>query len=166
MSTLTVQFLKYPNVLHWGFEGELLGDDEWGTWVAAPVGTRHWKGEEPDRFSTVKAVLMSPRNGWWHLHYNGDGGRSYRLFVDICTPPQRVAADRIEMVDLDLDVGLTQDSEVVVEDEDEFEVHQVEFGYTMEMIEEAMATTQSIVKMLETSQEPFFEVAEAWLRKI
>ena len=166
MTAITVQFFKNPDVLHWGFEGEILGEDEWGIWVAAPVGTRRWKGDVVVRPSRVKAVLMSPREGWWHLHYNGDAGGNYRLFVDICTPPKRVAPDRIEMVDLDLDVGLTVDGEIVVEDEDEFELHQVSFGYTPEMIESALSATQDVVRMLETGQEPLFDVAENWLGKV
>ena len=66
----------------------------------------------------------------------------------------------------DLDVGLTVDNEVVVEDEDEFELHQVSYGYTPEMIETAISATEDVVRMLEAGEEPFFEVAETWLGKV
>ncbi len=160
-----VQFYKYPKTLHWGFEGAVLGEDEWGTWVAAPAGTRHWKGEGEVRFAEGRAVLMAPHEGWWHLHYNGDERVNYRLFIDICTPPE-VSDGRIEMVDLDLDVGLTQAGEVVIEDEDEFAVHQVELGYSAEMILRAREATDHIADMLRRREEPFFDVAETWLARV
>jgi protein associated with RNAse G/E len=70
------------------------------------------------------------------------------------------------MIDLDLDVGLGVDGSVVIEDEDEFEVHQIKYGYTDEMIQGAVAETAKIVKALEAGQEPFFEVAQGWLGKL
>jgi predicted RNA-binding protein associated with RNAse of E/G family len=68
------------------------------------------------------------------------------------------------MIDLDLDVGMRHDGIVVIEDEDEFEVHQVKYRYTAEMITRAVDEADRIVGALRDGQEPFFEVAEAWLR--
>jgi hypothetical protein len=70
------------------------------------------------------------------------------------------------MIDLDLDVGLTADGEVVVEDEDEFEVHRVDLGYTEEMTRVAVETTERIVESLRLRKEPFFGVAESWLTEV
>lgn len=163
---VTVQFLKNPDIVHWGFEAQWLGEDEWGDWIAAPTGTRRWKGSAEVRPSVEPGVLCAPRDDWWHLHYTGRGSRNYVLFVDIITPPVWISPNRYEMIDLDLDVGITLDGEVVVEDEDEFEVHQVEYGYTEEMIAGAIAATERIVTALEQRKEPFFEVAQGWLERV
>lgn len=165
MRPVTVQFLKNPDVLHWGFEAQWLGEDEWGDWIAVPTGTKRWKGEIPVRPSRADAVFCLPRRGWWHLHYNGSATESSH-FVDIVTPPVWVSSNRYEMIDLDLDVVRNQDGSVGVEDEDEFEIHQVKYAYSEEMIAGAVAETARIVEMLQTRQEPFFDVADAWLARL
>ena len=69
------------------------------------------------------------------------------------------------MIDLDLDVMLHQDGTVEIDDEDEFEIHQIKYGYTQEMILRAEAETKRIVAELENRREPFFDVAEEWLSR-
>lgn len=162
---VTVQFLKNPDILHWGFEGYRLGEDDWGIWTAVPSGTRRWKGNEPRGPTRSDAVFCAPRDGWWHLHYNGSSSQ-YSHFVDIVTPPKWVTNHRYEMIDLDLDVVVLQNGTVEVEDEDEFEVHQIRYAYTDEMITTAETETARIVAALEDRDEPFFAVAEVWLSRM
>lgn len=165
MRPVTVQFLKNPDLIHWGFQTTLLGEDEYGSWLGVPAGTKRWKGEEGVRPSGEDAVFCAPRNGWWHLHYNGSTSR-FSHFVDIVTPPVWVSEDRYEMIDLDLDVVVHQDGTVEIEDEDEFQIHQAKYGYTDEMITRALEETDRIVAALSNRDEPFFDVAASWLEKL
>jgi protein associated with RNAse G/E len=114
----------------------------------------------------MPAVFCAPRTGWWHLHYEGRGAREYSAFVDIVTPPVWVSDSRYEMIDLDLDVAVRQDGTIEVQDEDEFEIHKVKYGYTDEMIRGAIDVTERVVNALEGRQEPFFEVADTWLERV
>jgi protein associated with RNAse G/E len=77
-----------------------------------------------------------------------------------------VSDHRYEMIDLDLDVAVYRDGTVEVQDEDEFRIHQVQYRYTADMISRAKEETSRIVTALETRQEPFFEVAAAWLARL
>ena len=165
MRPVTVQFLKNPDHLHWGFEARWLGEDEWGDWIAVPSGSRRWKGAESVRPTFAPAVFCAPRDRWWHLHFNGTT-TDLSHFVDIVTPPVWVSSDRYEMIDLDLDVVVRQDGAIEVEDEDEFEVHQVEYSYSPKMIEAARRATEQVVADLESRREPFFAVAEGWLSRL
>lgn len=165
MRAVTVQFLKNPDHIHWGFEARRLGEDDWGDWIAVPAGSKQWKGDQTG-VTRWDAVFCAPRDGWWHLHYNGELHPKYSHFVDIVTPPVWVADHRYEMIDLDLDVAVHQDGTIEVQDEDEFEVHQVRYAYTKEMIERAEIETARIVVELEARREPFFEIASAWLAKV
>jgi len=165
MTPVTVQFFKNPDHLHWGFEGFRLGTDEYGSWTAVPAGSKRWKGQDLFRPTKEAAVFCAPPDGWWHLHYNG-ATTKFSHFVDIVTPPVWVSDDRYEMIDLDLDVVVDRDGRVEIEDEDEFEVHQVKYGYTAQMISRAKQETYSVVAWLNARQEPFFDVAEAWLQRI
>lgn len=165
MRPVTVQFLKNPDHIHWGFAASFLGEDEYGSWMAVPAGTKRWKGDRHVDPSAEDAVFCAPREGWWHLHYNGDTTR-YSHFVDIVTPPRWVSDNRYEMIDLDLDVVIDQDGSVEVEDEDEFEQHQVLYRYTPEMIRMAREETERVVAALLGRKEPFFDTAESWLRRL
>lgn len=165
MSPVTVQFLKNPDIRHWGFDGYRLGQDEWGIWTGVPAGSRRWKGETVMRPTQADAVFCAPQEGWWHLHYNGPATR-FTHFVDIVTPPVWTGSDRCEMIDLDLDVVRGQSGAIEIEDEDEFEAHQVEYGYTPDMIHRALEATSWVVTQLEQEREPFFEVAASWLRRL
>lgn len=166
---VTVQFLKNPDHLHWGFEARWLGEDEYGSWVFVPRGAKRWKGAKSFRPVDYDAVFCAPHDGWWHLHYNGHvtmpDGQAVGLthFIDITTSPKWLAPDRYEMVDLDLDVVVTAEGEIRIDDEDEFILHQVAYGYSQDMIARALAETRFIVSALEQRAEPFFDVAEAWL---
>lgn len=144
-----------------------LGSDEWGDWMAVPAGSRRWKGEERLSPTSGPAVFCAPPDGWWHLHYNGAVGHpTYTHFVDIVTPPRWVGESRYEMVDLDLDVAVRHDGSVEIQDEDEFEVHQIQYGYTQVMIETARRVTDEVAASIRNRQEPFFEVAEGWLAQV
>jgi hypothetical protein len=164
MEPVVVQYYKNPDILHWGFAGHLMGADEHGSWVGLPRGTHRWKGEAPQAPSDEDAVLCFPHNGWWTLHYGGSSG-TVTHFVDITTQPVKTQG-QIEMVDLDLDLLVMADGQVLIEDEDEFQVHQVMYGYSTEMIEKALAETERIESLLRDHQEPFFDVAAGWLQAL
>jgi protein associated with RNAse G/E len=166
MRPVTVQFLKNPDILHWGFDAFWLGEDEWGDWIAAPTGTARWKGDESFDPTSLPAVFLAPRDRWWHLHYNGPHGFNYTHFIDMTTPPVWVTPNRYEMIDLDLDVAIHIDGTIEVQDEDEFEVHQLQYGYSRELIDGALAATDEIITALEARSEPFFEVADSWLANV
>jgi hypothetical protein len=165
MHPVTVQFLKNPDITHWGFEAFRLGEDGWGNWIGVPKGAKRWKGESAVRPTQAPAVFCAQPGAWWHLHYNGDF-TEFSHFVDIVTPPAWVGEDRYEMIDLDLDVVRRQDGVVEIEDEDEFLVHQVRYGYTPEMVRLAKETTDWVVGQLEEGREPFFAVAASWLERV
>lgn len=163
---VTVQFLKNPDITHWGFEAHWMGEDDWGDWIALPRDATRWKGEMSVSPTESNAVFCAPRGEWWHLHYNGSNHHIYSHFVDIVTPPVWVSENRYEMIDLDLDVAVHLDGTIEVQDEDEFELHLVRYDYTDEMITRAAAETRRVVEMFEGRQEPFFEVAADWLARV
>lgn len=165
MASVTVQFLKNPDISHWGFTASYLGEDRHGTWIGVPRGSERWKGEERVRPTQEDAVFCAPRDRWWHLHYNGPT-TEFSHFVDIATPPLWVEADRYEMIDLDLDVVVRQDGSIEIQDEDEFEVHQKRYAYGEELISGALDATNEVVGALERREEPFFEVAASWLARL
>lgn len=165
MRPVTVQFLKNPDITHWGFTASYLGEDEHGTWMGVPRGSERWKGEDRVRPTREDAVFCAPTDRWWHLHYNGST-TEFSHFVDIVTPPRWVSDHRYEMIDLDLDVVVRHDGSVEVHDEDEFALHQKRYSYGDELVSGAMRATREVVAALERREEPFFETAATWLASL
>ncbi|MGI8806595.1 MAG: hypothetical protein ACR2KK_01830 [Acidimicrobiales bacterium] len=65
------------------------------------------------------------------------------------------------MVDLDRDIVRTRDGEVLLLDEDEFHVHQVKYGYSSEMIDQATRDAAELLDAVRQNLEPFSGSAAA-----
>lgn len=157
---MSLQFFKYPDVPHWRHEDLLvLGKDEHGTWLGCEPGSEQQKGLGPITITRHPWVFCSVPDAWWSLVFNSE--RPLTHFLDIITPP-KINGDRIEMVDLDLDVVRTAGGEVYIDDEDEFIEHQKLYGYPPWMIDKARTTTAELVIALEKEAEPFMGACQAW----
>ena len=69
------------------------------------------------------------------------------------------------MVDLDLDVVLTRDGHLYVDDEDEFAEHRVQLGYPAEVVALAERWRDLVLAAVAGGDEPFATVGHAWLRR-
>lgn len=156
----TVQFLKYPDGLHWRHDMVLLGEDDHGVWLGAPAGTIVQRGEEPPISWRHPFVQLVPRTGWYAMIRNLHPVR-YELYVDI-TAGARLDTDRAEMVDLDLDVVRRVDGTVEVLDEDEFIEHRRTLGYPDWMADRARATAAEVAMAVEARREPFGSASDSW----
>jgi len=162
---VTVQYYKYWGQAHWRHQMVMLGEDQHGVWLGAPVGALIQKGNEPAVAWERPFVQLIPTDEWWSLLYNADGGRM-RVYVDIITPALWSAPDRVEMTDLDLDVVRFVDGTVEVLDQDEFAMHQTEFAYPKKLIDGALATSAEVRNALEARTEPFGDVGAVWLERL
>ncbi|MBT8240848.1 MAG: DUF402 domain-containing protein, partial [Acidimicrobiia bacterium] len=148
MSTFTVQFYKYPDLLHWRHDMTRLGEDEHGVWVGMPSGGTVQRGHEPPRRHPHPMVSVIADGAWFVPIFSPTDPR-FSVYVDICTPPTWSSPDRIEAVDLDLDVAVSPDGEMSVLDEDEFADHQVRFGYPDELVIGAEAAAEYVRSAIE-----------------
>lgn len=161
MRQLTVQFYKYGGALHWGFETSVLGQDDWGTWLSLPRGASRWKGHEERSPNLHHGVVCVPHEEWWLLLYNPTHPQISH-FIDINTPGTW-SENRVELIDLDLDVVVNVDGSVEIDDEDEFLLHQTELEYPEALIQSARATADHVFGQVTAGGEPYFATAAAWL---
>jgi hypothetical protein len=162
---VTVQFLKHPNHPHWRFDLFRLGEDRFGTWLGGPPGTWAQKGHEPPVRHGQPFTFLVPSDSWWAMLLNG-GDTRVEMYVDIASPARWIGDHRVEMIDLDLDIARLRDGTTYVEDQDEFELHQRLYGYPRDLIDNALSTCQRLLARVASREEPFGEVAAAWLAKV
>ena len=69
------------------------------------------------------------------------------------------------MTDLDLDVILMRDGSLVLDDEDEFDVHRVELGYPLDLVDLARRTADEVLAAIWDGAEPFGSACGSWLER-
>ena len=138
-----------------------IGEDEHGVWLWAPAGVPAQRGDEPPKRTAHAFAKLIPRDDWFTAIWNAAG--RYEVYVDVGTPPVWTG-DRVEMIDLDLDVvRFRHDGAVRVLDEDEFLEHQDTLGYPPDVIVRVRDAAASLAQAIEARREPFGDVGIAWL---
>ncbi len=157
---------KWGGVQHWRFPVELLGRDEYGTWLGGrpPVP---YTGPRGEGAFTHTFVILIPENEWWVASFNADEPRfDVEIYVDVTTPARWVSDEHVTMVDLDLDVILQRDGHLFLDDEDEFEEHRVKYAYPDDVVERTRATADFLMQAVGERREPFGEAGARWLDKL
>jgi len=164
---ITVQYFKYPDALHWRHELRWLGEDAHGIWLGGAVGTIVQRGaESPVVMTRAFAQLVTP-DRWWTALFNGPGaGHDMPVYVDVTTTAHWVRSDRVELIDLDLDVVQRGDGTVCVDDEAEFEEHRVALGYPARMVASARTAAARLVLDIESGTAPFDGTGREWLDRV
>ena len=160
-------FTKYDGAPHWEYDLVVVGVDEHGVWVGgAPGGRIARPGLE--FVSDAHWVSLYPHDGLWVATFNDSAGTfSSRIYVDVTTQstwwhrPDGVLA--VSAVDLDLDVIRRFSGELLLDDEDEFEVHRHEMAYPEALVEAAREAATWLLDRMGARAEPFEEVARHWL---
>jgi hypothetical protein len=161
-----VQYFKDPQSPHWRHEMFWLGEDAHGTWLAGGVGTVVQRGAEPAQRLTRAFVQLIPSGRWWTALFNGPGDHDMPVYVDITTVARWPSPDRVQLIDLDLDVVQRGDGSVYVDDEDEFEEHRTALGYPPLFVDSARAAAARLVLDLEGGAPPFDGTGRQWLVKV
>lgn len=131
-----------------------LGEDRHGTWLGAPLGTTIQRGDEPPMsWHRPFVQLIQPTTPWipiWNLEPDRTA-----IYVDITTVPRMPTPDRVEAVDVDLDVVQLLDGSIEILDEDEFARHRVDLKYPEWLVDQARASTATVVMEIERESPPF-----------
>ena len=175
MSDVRVVFRKWGDRPHWEYDARVVGEDEHGTWVGAPAGTRVAR---PGVCFDAPAAFVSvvPREAAYVATFYGEhpaptGDPAIELYVDITTVPTwgTDAQDRatVRMVDLDLDVVRGRSGRVWVDDEDEFADHRIRYGYPAEVVRLAATSCDRVHADVVAGHGAFDRnLGRAWLSRL
>ncbi|HEY5651893.1 MAG TPA: DUF402 domain-containing protein, partial [Acidimicrobiia bacterium] len=158
-----VQFYKYPDRLHWRHDMVRIGEDQHGVWVGLRSGGTVQRGDEP-AIRPPHDLLSVITDGAWFIPIFSPLDPRFSLYVDICTPAAWPSDDRVEAIDLDLDVAVAPDGRAVVLDEDEFDEHRVRYSYPDDLVVGARAATEYVLGAIESGHGPFNGIADEWFR--
>jgi len=158
---------KFDGSLHRHHSMVWLGEDEFGIWLGAPIGTVYSKGEEGEVYATrERRVMLFPRDAWWTALFQAAPAR-LDVYCDVTTPSDWAGTGEVTMIDLDLDVcRRRQDGSVFVDDEDEFAGHQKRYGYPPDTVTRARSAADRLSAALRDGVEPFGSRYRAWLDRV
>ena len=155
-----MRFTKWGGKLHWHYPVVPLGSDRHGRWFGGPEGTFFQRGDEEPIPRPHDYVMLMPDVGDWIATWHA--ATDTEIYVDVTTRPVR-NGDVVEAIDLDLDVIRLRDGRVLLVDEDEFEEHQIRYGYPADVISRARATADDLVARVMAGAEPFGRDGSRWL---
>jgi uncharacterized protein len=131
-----VERVKYPDIPHYGNHGVYLGEDEHGRWVGSPGDRKVYRGSDVLFVADDPAIQCVPRDDWYlMIWFPATDARPDRLYIDIATPTTW-HGHRASAIDLDFDIWVEGDR-VELLDVDEFEHHQVVYGYPDALVADA-----------------------------
>ena len=158
-----VSFTKWGGRRHWEFTLEELGADGFGHWLGGRAGIPLQRGDEEPIEQPHDVVMLVPSVGCWTAYWNS-APSVIELYIDVTTLPVW-APGSLKAVDLDLDVARFRDGRVELLDEDEFDEHQLRYGYPADVIEQARRTADELMDAVRSRAEPFDAAGERWLAR-
>ena len=138
---------KYDGSPHYDYWGRLIDEYAGVLRIVTDEGTpwTGYRGEGRMR-STMTQLFFTDR--WYNVfhNYRPVGRLGMHWYANIGTPA-RLEGDTLRWIDLDLDLLQTEVSGLFVDDEDEFEDHQVAMGYPAEMVGQARAALEELLSL-------------------
>jgi hypothetical protein len=166
MTTIGCEIGKWDGRTTYRFDADLLGRDEYGTWLGLPAPTSFVGPKGPAEWKH-NFVICVPEGEWWFATFNDEGDpKNMELYVDVSTVPVWPSASEFGAVDLDLDVVRFYDGRTELKDADQFEERRVEMGYPDDVVERARSTADALLTAVRERREPFDSVGRAWLGKL
>ena len=154
-----VRFGKWGGRPHWEMDLRYLGADRFGDWLGSPAGMPMRRPGWTTRTDAECAFLV-PVEGDFVASFNGRGVPT-AVYVDVTDTPIW-DGETVRAMDLDLDVIRRWDGTVLVDDEDEFAEHRVQYGYPPEVVDAAQRSCDQLVAAIGGAEEPWSSVGHTW----
>jgi uncharacterized protein len=162
MKPFPVHSTKYDGSIHYRYEMTLVREEPGLLVLYGAPGTplESYRGQQVAPYHALEFY-------WSEHHYNLSVNwradwtpRSY--YINIATPATW-ADGTLRFIDLDLDVIWRADTgEVILDDEDEFALHQVRFGYPSDLIAQVWRSSEAVRDMIARRIPPFDGSMHAW----
>ena len=162
MKNVLVHSTKYDGSLHYRYATTLVREDAnlLMLYMAPGTSVESYRGGGIAEQHHLQ-LYWSDRPYNLHVSWYADW-RSRMHYVNIATPAVW-SADRLSFIDLDLDViWRSGTDEVILDDEDEFALHQVRYGYPSDLIERSRRASDEVRQLIAQRSYPFDGSLHAW----
>ncbi len=162
MRPFTVHSTKYDGSLHYHYQTRVVREEPNLLVLYGAPGTPldSYRGQFPAQNHTLE-FYWSDRFYNLSVNWYADW-RPRTHYVNIATPASWPNGT-LHFIDLDLDViWRAASGEVILDDEDEFAIHQVRFGYPPDLIAQAWRTREEVCAMIAERAYPFDGSLHAW----
>lgn len=153
---------KYDGSLHYRYSAALVQAAPEALMLYLAPGTvlTSYRGELVAKQHTLQ-IYWPDR--WYNLHINWQTDWQARShYVNIATPASW-RDTTLHFIDLDLDViWRAQTGELILDDEDEFLLHQARFGYPADLIERCWQSCAEVQDLITRRVRPFDGSLYAW----
>lgn len=162
MTTILVGSTKYDGSLHYRYATTLVSEQPSLLTVYMAPGT-HVQSYRGTMLASHHNLQLYWSDRRYNLHVSWYADWQPRLhYINIATPATWQAG-QLHFVDMDLDViWRTASGEVILDDEDEFELHQQRFAYPAELIEQCRRSSDDVRDMIARRTYPFDGSLYAW----
>lgn len=162
---IRIQAFKYPNILHYEWEGEILEHtNEYVLVLCKPERKLiHYSKKEVYTIHNLSLEFFSLRE-WFTVAMQIEHGKITDYYCNIATP-SILNGDVLTFIDLDIDLVKRKGEDWKVVDVEEFEINRVKYQYPNELIENALAATESLKVMASKAIFPFDESLLQFMKK-
>ncbi|ERJ12218.1 DUF402 domain-containing protein [Haloplasma contractile] len=167
MNKFKIKALKYPNLPHYEWEGELLDFTKEHVVVLSKPGrsfVHHTKGIK----GTLHQIFLGyfQLDEWYNVLMEIEGEQIVSYYCNISMPPE---FNDHEIVFVDLDLDLAKEKEVGkwhVLDEDEFYTNSIKYKYPDEIKEAAVKALERLKDKVKHNEYPFNdEIIQQYIKK-
>ncbi|MBO0992461.1 DUF402 domain-containing protein [Bacillus sp. SD088] len=153
--TIQIQALKYPNIPHYEWEGELVKQTSEYIIVLCKQGRKlkHYTRNQTFIMDNTSIEVFSLKEGFTAaMEIEGKQITSYYCNVAL---PSEFENNQIRFIDLDLDLIKKRQGDWQVVDEDEFEENSVKYHYTPELKKRALLELEELKRKVADKEFPF-----------
>lgn len=156
---IKLKALKYPNILHYEWQGELLEQLEDYVVVLSKPGRKlihHTK----NKIFTVQHTSLEffYLKEWYTVSIEIEKGKITSYYCNVAMPSV-LYDDELRFVDLDLDLVKPRNQDWQVVDEDEFKQNSLAYNYPEDLKENAVAALERLKAKALNASYPFDETA-------
>lgn len=162
MKTVAVHSTKYDGSLHYRYDAALVHESAELLMIYVPPGTPIdcYRGQHVARYHSL-GLLWADRSYNLEVSWYADW-RPRMHYVNVATPATWHDGT-IRFIDLDLDViWRAENDEVILDDEDEFALHQLRFGYPSDLIARCWQSSMDVRELIAQRTYPFDGSLNAW----
>lgn len=141
-----IKALKFPDILHYEWEGELLRHTSDYLLVLCKPGRKliHHTKNKVFTIENTSLEYFSLKE-WFTAAMEVEDGKVVSTYCNVAKP-SIFNNEEIRFVDLDLDYIQEKNKEWIVVDEDEFESNSINYGYSIELKRE---TIKALIRLKE-----------------